>query len=100
MKYMAHVVPAVGKPLKRGDISSVVSAAVRLLEASPGYTISIRPSDTESKPRHSILLRRTDDGFTIEPRLGGTYTARPEEVSRDTSEITTVLTNLGCTVHP
>lgn len=95
MKYMAHVIPATGSPLKRGDIAAVVTAAIRLLDTSPSYTVTIRPSDNETKPRHSIHLRKTGDTILVSAHPGQTYTARPAEIERDIDEITTVLRNLG-----
>lgn len=95
MKYMAHVVPATGTALARGDIAAVVASAVRLLDRHPGYTIAIRPSDKESKPRHSIRLRKTGDVILVSSHPGEIYAARPAEIERDVADITNVLRNLG-----
>lgn len=95
MKYMAHVVPATGTALARGDLGAVVSAAVRLLDSHPAYTVAIRPSDKESKPRHSVRLRKTGDVILVSSHPGQTYVARPDEIERDVADITNVLRNLG-----
>lgn len=96
MKYMAHVVPATGTPIARGDIASVLATVTRFLDTHPAYTVAVRP--TEGKPRHSIRLRHTPDGYKLTVVEGGTYEAHAREVQRDLDEITTVLRNLGAPI--
>lgn len=97
-RYEAHVIPAAGKALAIGKMSTVLEKVIPLLDEHPAYEVRIRrrkDRNDHTPPSHSILLRHVDSMWIAETRDDPQFPSKDALKREDTHQLRMGLSSYG-----